>query len=148
MKNNIYTKLTAIQNELHVKKGRKNAFGKYQYRSAEDILEAVKPLCLKHGVSLTISEELVEFGSLGTIKSTATLTCSESGDKWTVSAFAGIEKAGGMALPQSFGSASSYAKKYSLGNLLLIDDTADSDATNTHGKTAVKPSRPNLDDLI
>ena len=128
----INEKLSKIQVELKAKKSRYNSFGKYHYRSAEDILEALKPFNTKYGVNIIITERLVEFGTLGTIESTARITDVEGGNFVEAVAYASVEKAGGMALPQAFGSASSYSKKYALNNLFLIDDTADADATNTH----------------
>ena len=120
-------KLRQIQNELKVNKSRYNKFGKYNYRAAEDILEALKPFELKYDVTFTISEEYID---AMIIKSTASISDGEFAVH--ADAIVGVEKAGGMALPQAFGSASSYGKKYALGNLLLIDDTADADATNNH----------------
>lgn len=124
-------KLAKIQNELKVAKSRYNKFGKYNYRAAEDILEALKPLEVKYKVTFTVDEDSI--GEM-LIKSTAVVTDWESENAIHRSAIVGVEKAGGMALPQAFGSASSYGKKYALGNLLLIDDTQDADASNTHGK--------------
>ena len=131
-------KLANIQAELKVKKSRYNKFGKYNYRSAEDILEALKPLQLKYKVTFTISEKSI--GDM-LIESTAIVTDWESDNAIHVSAIVGVEKAGGMALPQAFGSASSYGKKYAIGNLLLIDDTADADATNQHKTITNEPNR-------
>ena len=125
--------LIQIQNELKANKSQYNKFGKYNYRSAEDILEALKPHLLKHECVCVISEGVQEVGAYTFISSQATLI---NKDKEEINAIgtAGIEKAGGMALPQAFGSASSYAKKYALGNLFLLDDTKDADATNNHGR--------------
>ena len=123
-------KLGRIQEELKVKKSRYNKFGKYYYRAAEDILEALKPIEVKYKVTFTVCEKLI---SDMTIESTAKIRDWESDEFLDSSAIVGVEKAGGMALPQAYGSASSYGKKYALGNLLLIDDTADADASNTHG---------------
>ena len=123
-------KLAKIQNELKVKKNSYNSFGKYYFRKAEDILEAVKPFELKYKVTFTIEEESI--GDM-LIKSSAMICDWESKDSIIKSAIVGVEKAGGMALPQAFGAASSYGKKYALGNLLLIDDAQDADASNTHG---------------
>ena len=129
----IYQKLSQIQTEFKSKKSRFNSFGKYYFRSAEDILEATKPFLNKLGVTVTISEELVVDGPMPIIKSTATITDGKSLIEAT--AIVGVDlNQKGMNTPQQFGSASSYAKKYALGNLFLIDDTADSDATNKHGK--------------
>ena len=129
----IYQKLSQIQTEFKSKKSRFNSFGKYYFRSAEDILEATKPFLNKLGVTVTISEELVVDGPLPIIKSTATITDGENAIHAT--SIVGVDvNQKGMQAPQQFGSASSYAKKYALGNLFLIDDTQDSDATNNHGK--------------
>ena len=125
-------KLGKIQAELKVNKSRYNKFGKYNYRAAEDILEALKPFELKYKVTFSIDE--MSIGDM-LIQSTAIIQDWESEIAIHRNAIVGVEKAGGMALPQAFGSASSYGKKYALGNLLLIDDTADADATNQHGKS-------------
>ena len=129
----IYQKLSQIQTEFKSKKSRFNSFGKYYFRSAEDILEATKPFLNKLGVTVTISEELVVDGPMPIIKSTATITDGDGAIHAT--SIVGVDvNQKGMQAPQQFGSASSYAKKYALGNLFLIDDTQDSDATNNHGK--------------
>ena len=137
-------KLATIQTKFKSKKSRFNSFGKYYFRSAEDILEATKPFLLELGVSVTINEEVrVLFDNVPMIESTATISDGEA----TISATAvvGVDLSQkGMQVPQQFGSASSYGKKYALGNLFLIDDTQDSDASNTHGKTASK-TKPSLD---
>ena len=127
-------KLAKIQTEFKSKKSRFNSFGKYYFRSAEDILEAIKPFELKYGVTVTINEKLIVDGPVPIIKTTATIH-DEKGMKISTSAIVGVDlNQKGMQVPQQFGSASSYGKKYALGNLFLIDDTQDSDATNTHGK--------------
>jgi hypothetical protein len=131
-------KLATIQTKFKSKKSRFNSFGKYYFRSAEDILEAIKPFVKELGVTVTINEELVDTAVL---KSTATIT--DGTDTITATAVVGVDlEQKGMQMPQRYGSASSYGKKYALGNLFLIDDTQDSDATNDHGKstTTVKPS--------
>ena len=129
----IYQKLSQIQTEFKSKKSRFNSFGKYYFRSAEDILEATKPFLNKLGVTVTISEELVVDGPMPIIKSTASITDGDNAIHAT--SIVGVDvNQKGMQAPQQFGSASSYAKKYALGNLFLIDDTQDSDATNNHGK--------------
>ena len=132
-------KLATIQTKFKSKKSRFNSFGKYYFRSAEDILEATKPFLLELGVSVTIKEKLVKdfFGGKEgyppMLKSIATLSDGESSISAT--AVVGVDlNQKGMQVPQQFGSASSYGKKYALGNLFLIDDTQDSDAANTHGK--------------
>ena len=132
----IYQKLSQIQTEFKSKKSRFNSFGKYYFRSAEDILEATKPFLKKLGVTVTISEELVVDGPMPIIKSTASITDGDGAIHAT--SIVGVDvNQKGMQAPQQFGSASSYAKKYALGNLFLIDDTQDSDATNK-AKTYIK----------
>jgi len=127
-------KLAAVQTEFKSKKSRFNSFGKYYFRSAEDILEAIKPFLLKYGITVTVDEELVVEGPVPVIKTTATIH-DEKGMTMHTSAIVGVDlNQKGMQVPQQFGSASSYGKKYALGNLFLIDDTQDSDATNKHGK--------------
>ena len=138
---NITEKLSVIQAEFKAKKSRYNSFGKYNFRSAEDILEALKPFNAKYQVYFTVSEEIVTTDPLPIMKSTAAIHNAEGGMSVEVSAIVGVDlNQKGMQVPQQFGSASSYAKKYALGNLLLIDDTQDSDATNTHGKAKSKNS--------
>ena len=133
------SKLTQLQNELKAPKNLYNKFGKYSYRDCSSIMEAVKPLLLKYGLTLTITDT-VEDSAIGSyIEASAVLTAD--GKLISASAAqAGIEKAGGMALPQAFGSASSYARKYALNGLFLIDDTKDADATNDHQPAAKKPA--------
>lgn len=125
-------KLASIQTELKAKKSRFNSFGKYYFRSAEDILEAIKPFLKKYGVTVTVNEKLITEGPVPVLKSTATIH-DEKGLSLSTSAIVGVDLLQkGMQVPQQFGSASSYGKKYALGNLFLIDDTQDSDATNNH----------------
>ena len=127
-------KLATIQTELKAKKSSYNSFGKYHFRKAEDILEATKPFLLKHGVTVTINEELIMTDPVPTIKSTATISDGENAIHAT--AIVGVDlNQKGMQTAQQFGAASSYGKKYALGNLFLIDDTADADSTNNHGKS-------------
>jgi len=122
-------KLAIIQTELKSKKSRYNSFGKYYFRSAEDILEAIKPFLIPMNLTVRITEELIE---PTTIKSSAILTDGIS--RYKATAIVGVDmNQKGMQVPQKFGTASSYGKKYALGNLFLIDDTQDSDALNTHG---------------
>ena len=126
-------KLVKIQNELKAPKNQFNAFGKYKYRNQEDILEAVKPLLYKHGLTLTITDKIHEVGSLIYVQAEAIITDGELHVSTT--AQAGIDpNRKGMDIAQSFGSSSSYARKYALNGLFLIDDTKDSDSTNTHDK--------------
>lgn len=132
-------KLCRIQQEFKAKKSRFNSFGKYNFRSAEDILEGLKPMNEKYGVYFTINEQLIN-ANPPVMTSVATIWDCESGKSIDCSAVVGIDlNQKGMQTPQAFGSASSYAKKYALGNLLLIDDTADADATNNkYSKEPVK----------
>ena len=133
-------KLAKIQTEFKSKKSRFNSFGKYYFRSAEDILEAIKPFELKYGVTVTVNEKLIVDGPVPIIKTTATIH-DEKGMTLSTSAIVGVDlNQKGMQVPQQFGSASSYGKKYALGNLFLIDDTQDSDATNNH--------KQNLSDIV
>ena len=127
-------KLAIIQTELKAKKSSYNSFGKYYFRKAEDILEATKPFLLKHGVTVTLNEELIMTDPVPTIKSTAII--SDGKDSISATAIVGVDlNQKGMQTAQQFGAASSYGKKYALGNLFLIDDTADADSTNNHGKS-------------
>ena len=137
-------KLVAIQSELKAPKNQRNDFGKYNYRSCEDIFEAVKPLLAKYGVILVISDDLVEVGGRNYVKATATLTnVGEQQAKISNCAFAREEETKkGMDGSQITGASSSYARKYALNGLFLIDDTRDSDATNTHGKEESKEEKP------
>ena len=129
-------KLSKIQVEFKSNKSRYNSFGKYNFRSAEDILEGLKPFNQKYGVYFTISEDYIYSHDLPVIISKAAIHDVESDSVIEVKAIVGVDLVQkGMQTPQAFGSASSYGKKYALGNLLLIDDTADADASNTHGKT-------------
>ena len=133
----IYEKLSKIQTKFKSKKSRFNSFGKYYFRSAEDILEATKPFLLELGVTVTVNEELISTDPMPVIQTTATITDGEG--TITATSIVGVDlNQKGMQAPQQFGSASSYAKKYALGNLFLIDDTQDSDATNNHGKAKSK----------
>jgi len=132
----IYEKLLNIQNELKAPKSQFNAFGKYKYRNAEDILESVKPLCFKYKATLTLSDEIVLIGERYYVKATATLTDNEKPElKIWITAYAREEESKkGMDGSQVTGASSSYARKYALNGLFNIDDTKDSDSTNTHGK--------------
>ena len=143
----IFSKLAAIQGELKAPKSQYNEFGRYKYRKAEDILEAVKPINHKYACSLICTDELVLIGSRYYIKATATLISTEDGSSVSCTAYAREEEEKkGMDGSQVTGASSSYARKYALNGLLCIDDTADSDTTNTgDGKgrkdTPVKPSK-------
>jgi hypothetical protein len=129
-------KLSKIQVEFKSNKSRFNSFGKYNFRSAEDILEGLKPFNEKYGVYFTIREEVsVIFETTPILISTATIHDNNEINEIEATAIVGVDlQQKGMQVPQQFGSASSYGKKYALGNLLLIDDTQDADATNSHGK--------------
>ena len=132
--NKLNQKLATIQTELKAKKSSYNSFGKYYFRKAEDILEATKPFLLKHGVTVILNEELIMTEPVPTIKSTATI--SDGDNQIHATAIVGVDlNQKGMQTAQQFGAASSYGKKYALGNLFLIDDTADADSTNNHGKS-------------
>ena len=127
-------KLAQIQTELKVKKSSYNSFGKYYFRKAEDILEAVKPFLLKHGVSITIDEDIIAAEPVPMLKSTAIISDGEN--QISTTAIVGVDlNQKGMQAAQQFGAASSYGKKYALGNLFLIDDTQDADESNNHGKS-------------
>ena len=131
----------AIQSELKAPKNQFNAFGKYKYRSVEDILEALKPLLLKYECTLTIEDEVKEVGGIVFIESTAAIQKDMEGRAVTAQAGIDINRKG-MDVAQSFGSSSSYARKYALNGLFLIDDTKDPDSTNDHGgkKEELTPS--------
>ena len=127
-------KLAVIQTKLKAKKSSYNSFGKYHFRKSEDILEAIKPFLIEHGVTVTINEELIMTDPVPTMKSTATISDGENAIHAT--ALVGVDlNQKGMQTAQQFGAASTYGKKYALGNLLLIDDTEDADATNNHSSS-------------
>jgi hypothetical protein len=130
--------LIKIQAELKAPKNQYNSFGKYNYRSQEDILEALKPLLAKYGCTLTIHDEIKEICGIPYVEATASIQKGDEGR--TVTAQAGINPdRKGMDIAQSFGASSSYARKYALNGLFLIDDTKDADHTNDHG-----PKKPVL----
>ena len=128
--------LTKIQNELKVPKGNFNSFGKYKYRSAEDILEALKPVLLKNNATVHIFDDLILIGSKYFIKSTAVINCET--ETISVQGFAELSEHKGMSAEQCTGTASSYARKYALNGLFLIDET-EADADNESVKPAEKP---------
>lgn len=133
----IYGKLSKIQTELKAPKGQTNAFGKYKYRSCEDIMEALKPHLAENNLAIILSDELVNIGDRYYIKASATLTNGK--EEIINTAYAREEESKkGMDGSQVTGAASSYARKYALNGLLAIDDTKDSDSTNTHGKAEQK----------
>ena len=125
-------KLAIVQTKLKAKKSSYNSFGKYYFRKSEDILEAIKPFLIEHGITVTINEEIIATEPVPTIQSTATISDGENAIHAT--ALVGVDlNQKGMQTAQQFGAASTYGKKYALGNLLLIDDTEDADS-------GVKPS--------
>jgi hypothetical protein len=127
-------KLSKIQVGFKAKKNAFNKFGGYNYRTAESILEALKPYNEFYGVYFTINETLIN-ANPPIISSVATIWDCQSSHSIDCQSIVGVDlEQKGMAMPQRYGSTSSYAKKYALGNLLLIDDTADADATNKHTK--------------
>jgi len=137
----VHQKLAAIQAALKAPKSQFNKFGGYKYRKAEDILEAVKPLLKQYGCTLTCTDELQLIGDRYYIKATATITNSEDGISVSTTAYAREEEEKkGMDGSQVTGASSSYARKYALNGLLCIDDTADSDTTNTG--PADEPQKP------
>jgi hypothetical protein len=131
---NLNQKLSLIQKEFKANKSKFNSFGKYNFRSAEDILEALKPYNEKYQVSFVIREDIINVNP-PIINSSACILDNNGINEIIATAIVGIDlNQKGMQVPQQYGSASSYGKKYALGNLLLIDDTQDADATNNHGK--------------
>jgi len=129
------TKLADIQTKLKAKKSSYNSFGKYYFRKAEDILEGIKPFLLLHKVYVTTTEEIIGIDPVPMVKTTATI--SDGTSAIHASAIVGVDlNQKGMQTSQQFGAASTYGKKYALGNLFLIDDTEDADASNTHGKAS------------
>lgn len=130
---NIYNKLMTIQGALKAPKGQYNSFGKYKYRSCEDILESVKPLLSAHDCALVITDDIMMIGDRIYVKATAKLISGSEQVESSAFAREELEKRG-MDSSQVTGAASSYARKYALNGLFCIDDTKDSDATNTHGQ--------------
>ena len=131
----IYAKLIKVQNDLKAPKNQYNSFGKYSYRNCEDICESVKPLLLANGLAMFISDNIELIGDRYYIKAIVTVVDTETGETLTNSALAREEEnKKGMDSSQVTGSTSSYARKYALNGMFLIDDTKDSDFTNTHGK--------------
>ncbi len=134
-------KLLEIQAELKCPKGSLNKFGNYKYRSAEQILESVKPLLQKHGATLTLSDDIIQVGNKLFLKAKATLK-SES-DIIEISGFAELGEHKGMSSEQCTGTASSYARKYALNGLFLIDETESDPDSKDNTKTEVK--KPAID---
>ena len=148
MNKDFLTRISSAQGELKAPKNQYNSFGKYSYRSCEDILEAAKPVCAKYGLLLTVSDEAVQIGERYYIKATACLYDAQgsSDEVMSASAFAreALDKKG-MDDSQITGTASSYARKYALNGLFCIDDTKDADTadnTNFSGKKTAAKSAP------
>ena len=130
-------KLAIVQTKLKAKKSSYNPFGKFYFRKSEDILEAIKPFLIEHGVTVTINEEMISTDPVPTMQSTATFSDGENAIHAT--ALVGVDlNQKGMQTAQQFGAASTYGKKYALGNLLLIDDTEDADASDKPSKAIDK----------
>jgi hypothetical protein len=133
--------LTEIQNKLKAPKNQHNSFGNYNYRSCEDILEALKPLLSEHNAITTISDELVQIGNRYYVRAVATFTCGDETKE--VTAYAREEESKkGMDSAQLTGSCSSYARKYALNGLFLIDDTKDADTMDNTKDPARKETEP------
>ena len=131
----VHQKLLDVQSEIKVPKNQYNKFGKYNYRSCEDILEAAKPLLKKNSCILSISDEIKHIEGRFYVEARAVITDCESGDSFQVTAYAREEESKkGMDGAQVTGSTSSYARKYALNGLFALDDNKDSDDTNKHGK--------------
>ena len=145
---NIYEKLMLIQNELKCPKDQFNSFGKYHYRSTESILEAVKPLLKKNGLSLFVSDSIELIGERYYIKATCKLINTEDGETIEASAMAreSLDKKG-MDSSQVSGATSSYARKYALNGLFLIDDTKDFDSAEVSKQTSKSSSSTNTGSL-
>lgn len=140
VKSNLTAKLMMIQSELKAPKGQYNAFGKYNYRNCEDILNALKPHLMKYKCVVLLTDELAIIGSRFYVRATAQLVDTESNNTISVNAYAREEETKkGMDGSQITGSASSYARKYALNGLFAIDDTKDSDYTNQFGKEPQPP---------
>lgn len=139
----LYSKLLDVQGRLKAPKGQYNSFGKYKYRSSEDILEAVKPLLVEQGLLLTLNDDIVMVGDRIYVKAIATIRYGEDSIQSVAFAREEMDKKG-MDASQVTGAASSYARKYALNGLFCIDDTKDSDATNNGGKN-IEPENPLMD---
>ncbi len=138
--------LLQIQSELKAPKGQFNDYGKYKYRSCEDILEAVKPILKKYNCTLLLSDSLIYIGDRYYIKATATLVNAE-GKSVSTEAYAREEDTKkGMDASQITGASSSYARKYALNGLLCIDDNKDSDTTNTGDNAPATPAKASKED--
>ena len=137
---NIYQKLSNIQNEVKVLKKQRNTFGNYNFRSAEDIMEASKPVCAKYDTVIKVSDEIKFVGDRYYVEATAILYDFVGNSVEATASAREADTQKGMNVAQITGSSSSYARKYALGGLLQLDDTKDPDATNKHGKET-KPQK-------
>ena len=135
-----FERLLELQNEIKVAKNNENKFGKYKFRSAEDILEALKPLALKHRINVTITDEIKQLGEYIFTEATVTLSSVDSDQKTISKGQAGISPLKGMSTAQTFGASSSYARKYGLNAALLLDDTKDTDSVDNTPKAPKKAS--------
>jgi len=142
----ILKKLNQIQIELNAPKSRYNSFGKYKYRSCEDILEGIKPLLNELGCALIISDEIVNIGERFYVKATARLLDGDSSIDATAFAREAVAKKG-MDEAQITGSASSYARKYALNGLLCIDDTQDADTKDNSSKGFTEADKKKIDEI-
>lgn len=139
---NVYEKLAAVQAALKAPKGQYNSFGKYKYRSCEDIVESVKPLLKTHGLLLTMSDDIRHIEGRFYVVATATIIDISDGKYIEATAYAREEETKkGMDGSQVTGASSSYARKYALNGIFAIDDTKDSDSTNTHGQEEKKEEK-------
>ena len=146
---NIRTKLQRIQSSLKAPKGQTNKFGGYSYRSCEDILTALKPLLKEHECSIVITDDLVEKAGRIFVQATSAILDNATDHAVQSKGYAEhAETKKGMDQAQITGSASSYARKYSLNGLFAIDDTRDADATNDHGKASTKTNNTKTEDLF
>lgn len=147
--NQLFSKIITVQNSLKAPKDKYNSFGKYAYRSAESILEAVKPLLLEQGLMLTLSDEIECIGGRVYVRANATVVDKATGEWHKVSAFAREDETlKGMAESQITGSSSSYARKYALNGLFLIDDNKDADTVEYHsqiGGGQLQPQTPQIE---
>jgi len=135
--------LIKIQTELKAPKNQTNSFGRYKYRSCEDILESLKPHLLDQDCYITLNDDVIELAGVLMIKATATIT-NNKGDKVETTAFAGVDpNKKGMDISQTFGSSSSYARKYALNGLFCIDDTKDADTQNNSAAPTKAPKKVN-----
>ena len=136
MKEGIFAKLLMVQQKLKAPKDQYNSFGKYKYRSAESILEAVKPLLMEHGLVMVLTDTIEQFGDRLFLKATVTVTDGEEGKVSTTALAEIATEKKGMDVSQITGTASSYARKYALNGMFLIDDTKDADTDEYQNQKA------------